>query len=331
MAARKTQNFLPQVFQTDTNKKFLSATVDQLVSEPDLTTLYGYVGRTFAPTFKSGDSYVIESTPDRQNYQLEPSIVIKDDQNNVTFFASYLDVIDKIKYYGGLVNDHSRLFEQEYYSFDPRISYDKLVNFSQYYWLPNGPDSVLVDTTGVELNLTYSVTRDIANNRYIFTSHNGIVDNSIILARGGIYKFEVNQPGIPFWIQTETGTDGVVSATPTVSSRDILGVENNGIDVGTITFYVPQTTAQDRFIAMQIVAEVAYATPIPYSALQNKTLNEFLAAYPQYGGITGQLNGKELIFINSSAYDNLGDGAWTNSTVYNDDGDIIPGFFKECK
>ena len=326
MAARKTQNFLPQVFQTDTNKKFLSATVDQLVSEPDLTTLYGYVGRTFAPTFKSGDSYVIESTPDRQNYQLEPSIVIKDDQNNVTFFASYLDVIDKIKYYGGLVNDHSRLFEQEYYSFDPRISYDKLVNFSQYYWLPNGPDSVLVDTTGVELNLTYSVTRDIANNRYIFTSHNGIVDNSIILARGGIYKFEVNQPGIPFWIQTETGTDGVVSATPTVSSRDILGVENNGIDVGTITFYVPQTTAQDRFIAMQIVAEVAYATPIPYSALQNKTLNEFLAAYPQYGGITGQLNGKELIFINSSAYDNLGDGAWTNSTVYNDDGDIIPGF-----
>ena len=202
MAARKTHNFLPTVFQTDTNKKFLSATVDQLVSEPDFVNLYGYIGRKFAPTFKSGDSYIAEPNISRQNYQLEPSVVIKDSKKNITFFATYLDLLDKIKHYGGDVNNHSRLFEQEYYSFDPRISYDKLVNFSQYYWLPNGPNPVAVNTSGIDLNITYVVTRDAANGRYVFTN-NGVVDNSIILARGGTYNFVVNQPGVPFWIQSE--------------------------------------------------------------------------------------------------------------------------------
>ena len=48
MATRKTYKFLPTVFQSDANKKFLSATLDQLVTEPNLDTLYGYIGRKFA-------------------------------------------------------------------------------------------------------------------------------------------------------------------------------------------------------------------------------------------------------------------------------------------
>ena len=110
MATRKTQTFLPQIFQTDTNQKFLSATMDQLISEPDLETLYGYIGRKFSPTFVNSDSYVVEPNADRQNYQLEPSIVIRDEQKNITFFASYLDLLAKIRYYGGITTDQSRLF-----------------------------------------------------------------------------------------------------------------------------------------------------------------------------------------------------------------------------
>ena len=268
MAKRKTQTFLPQVFQTDTNQKFLSATMDQLVSEPDLTTLYGYVGRKFAPTYTSTDSYVIESNSDRQNYQLEPSIVIKDDQNNITFFATYLDLLAKIRYYGGITTDQNRLFEQEYYTFDPLISYDKFVNFSQYYWLPNGPDPVEVSTSGVDLTITYTVERDAPNNRYVF-KNNGVVDSSIILARGGVYEFIVDQPGYPLWIQTELGTNGKLLATPTLSSRDVLGVENNGTDQGTITFRVPQATAQDRFLSMPLVDNISYRSEEHTSELQS--------------------------------------------------------------
>ena len=114
MASRKTLKFLPTIFQTDTNSKFLSATLDQLISEPELKTIHGYIGRKFAPTYKNKDSYLIENSVDRQNYQLEPSIVARDDQQNITFFASYIDLLNKIDYYGGITTDHSRLFASEY-------------------------------------------------------------------------------------------------------------------------------------------------------------------------------------------------------------------------
>jgi hypothetical protein len=128
MAIRKSIELLPSVFRTDVNEKFLSATVDQLISEPALKNLYGYIGRKFAPTYKNSDSYVIEDSLDRQYYQLEPSTIIKDASGEITFFSSYIDLLNKIKYYGGLTEDHSRLFASEYYSFDPKISYDKLIN-----------------------------------------------------------------------------------------------------------------------------------------------------------------------------------------------------------
>ena len=47
MAAFKTHNFLPEIFQTETNKKFLNATVDQLVTEPNFKRVSGYIGRKF--------------------------------------------------------------------------------------------------------------------------------------------------------------------------------------------------------------------------------------------------------------------------------------------
>ena len=75
MAARKSINLLPEVFRTDVNEKFLSATLDQLISEPSLKNLYGYIGRKFAPTFAQADSYITEDSDQRQNYQLEPATI----------------------------------------------------------------------------------------------------------------------------------------------------------------------------------------------------------------------------------------------------------------
>jgi hypothetical protein len=79
MAVIKTHQFLPEIFQTTTNKKFLNATLDQLISEPALKKINGYIGRKLAPSYKTTDSYIEETTSDRQNYQLEPSLVLKND------------------------------------------------------------------------------------------------------------------------------------------------------------------------------------------------------------------------------------------------------------
>jgi hypothetical protein len=111
MAVKKTLDFLPTIFRSDTNNKFLSATMDQLVEEPNLTRLHGYIGRKFAPTYKVNDSYISESSGNRQNYQLEPGVVVKNKQDEITFFSSYPDLLNKIRYYGGNIDDHSRLFD----------------------------------------------------------------------------------------------------------------------------------------------------------------------------------------------------------------------------
>jgi hypothetical protein len=309
MAARKSINLLPNVFRTDVNDKFLSATLDQLISEPSLTNLYGYIGRKFAPTFVDGDSYITEGSADRQNYQLEPATIITDTDDNTTFFASYIDFLDKIKYYGGLTDDHSRLFAGEYYSYDPRISYDKFVNFGQYYWIPNGPPVVQVNTSGVELVKTFLITRNDNQNVYDY-SVGGIKNNTLVLARGGTYTFTVNQSA-GFWIQSELGIDGRLNATPTISSRDVLGVENNGAASGDVIFRVPQKDAQDRFLAMELVATVDFAVPLAYSNLQNRLLSDFVTDYPQYAGLTGSLDGKTLIFVDQQDLTNFGEEAWT--------------------
>ena len=50
MAARvRSADLLPEIFRTDTNKKFLSATLDQLVQPSKLQKIEGFIGRTIGP------------------------------------------------------------------------------------------------------------------------------------------------------------------------------------------------------------------------------------------------------------------------------------------
>ena len=71
MALINTAHFLPEVFRSDTNQKFLGATLDQLTTDAINIPVNGYIGRKFAPTYKLGDNYVPESTAARTHYQLE--------------------------------------------------------------------------------------------------------------------------------------------------------------------------------------------------------------------------------------------------------------------
>lgn len=303
MAAIKTINFLPEVFQTDTNQKFLNATLDQLVTPPDLRKVNAYVGRKFAPTFKNTDNYQPEPTALRQNYQLEPSVVVKNPQSGVVeFFSSYIDAINQLGYNGALTNNQSRLFSNETYSFDGLFDFDKFVNFSQYYWLPTGPATVDVFGAGVDQQATYVVTRDTTTGTYSFSGAGTQENPTLRLARGGTYKFIVNQPGYPFWIQSAPGLSGLINNQSNLSSRDVFGVNNNGTDVGTITFTVPQTTSQDYYRFMPLVATVDSTTNLHYTQIQGATVSE-LVALGGLDGITSQLIGKTFIFTNKDIDD----------------------------
>ena len=299
MAIRKSSQLLPTIFQTDKNKKFLNATMDQLVSEPNLQRVSSFIGRKFAPNFSVGDGYVKEATTDRQNYQLEPAVVYKSPNKKIESLTGYQDFVNFLKYNNVDTNTHSNLFNQDYYNYSGFVDLDKLVNYGEYFWLPAGPDSVQVFNSVVDTEKDYTVYRNSLQSSFEFDSEDADPSPTLILARGGTYTFEVNQPGHPFWIQIEQGTSGITSYSSSTSTREVLGVTNNGDDVGTVTFVVPEADAQNDQINAPLAANPDFATTLTYKQIHNQPYQSFI---DEHGGIDTQtiIDGKTLVFVNTT-------------------------------
>ena len=407
MARTRSVDFLPQIFQTPVNKQFLAATLDQMVQEPKFKKTQGFIGRTVGPGVNPNDKYVVEPDKTRQDYQLEPGIVsLEPDTDNIKNVVTYPGINDAIGFQGGDASRPDQLYNSEYYTWDPFIDYDSFVNFSQYFWVPSGPDVVEVTAPTVPTIDNFTVVR--ANGVYTFSgvsgtnpvinlvrggsynfqvaqntketvnyrvSNNGVtsylIDNqanpTLTLVRGNTYVFNVtlngvypfwikteqtlgtgnpyntgvtrngssfglvtftvpqdapdtlyyvseNQTnlrgsiniinGIPgtgpgFWIQTSPGIAGVVPSTPNISSRDVLGVTNNGEDLGIITFNVPQKTAQQFYYNLSDVGPIDLLTTLEYNQINNQPLNAFIATYGGIDGIT-YLSTRTLVFVNDA-------------------------------
>lgn len=93
----------------------------------------------------------------------------------------------------------------------------------------------LLTLAGTAAAQTFTVTNSGLTNYVI----NGNPDPTLKLVRGVTYTFNLNAPGHPFYIKTIAGT-GTGNAY-----ND--GVTNNGDDVGTITFTVPQNAPATLF------------------------------------------------------------------------------------
>ena len=306
MAKRKSLDFLPQIFQTQANRKFLNASVDQLIQEPSLKQVYGYIGQQdHSPTYKPGDYYVNESDDYSQAYQLEPGLVIEEknrggDVHSKTNAYNYVDMLNQISTDGGLVNDHSRLFGTEFYNYTGFVDLDKLVNYRQYYWVPKGPKSVVITTktgdSAVDLNDLYvqrisddssdtSLAQPTTRPGYSFDRVNGI--NPILyLVRGVQYSFHINQPGHKFYIQTEPG-DGTSRLQRNINTRDLLGIRNNGADAGVVNFAVPLKTAQDAYYNLVEESVVVHTvTDLNYNQIYGQMYDVFVQQH-SLDGITG--------------------------------------------
>ena len=308
----RTIDFLPEIFRTETNKQFLGSTLDQLVQEPKLKPTQGYIGRRVGPGVNPNDNYIVEPTAERSNYQLEPSLVfLESNTNNVTDTLTYPGYIDRLRIKGANVERHDRLFDSEFYSWDPFVDFDKFVNFGQYYWLPSGPDSVDVSSTDIPLTDDFVVTRGTSG--YTFSDQTGVLP-TITLVREGNYTFEVNQTGNPFWIQSVAGADGTLPQN-SQSSRDVLGVVNNGEDLGTITFNVPAKSEQNFFFELTDAGNVDLVTGLQFNQINNIYVDEFLS---EYGGIDGisDLENRTIIFTNTTPGE---DGGWVSTTQFDSD------------
>ena len=429
MARVRTVDFLPEIFQTSTNRQFLGATLDQLVQEPKFKKIQGFVGRRVGPGVNPNESYVVEPTAERADYQLEPGVVVKDqDTGLINDAITYPGITDSLALQGAITNNSDRLYTSDYYTWDPFVDFDKFVNFNQYYWLPSGPDAVDVFAESVPTTDNFTVTR--ANGVYTFSglpgnnpvltlvkggnytfdvaqnaketvnyrvTNNGtseyVIDYlpnpSLTLVRGNTYVFDMvlsadlpmyiktantlgttniystgvtnngassgsitfvvpqdapdtlyyvnpTQPnmngvinvvnGTPgtgpgFWIQTDPGVDGKIPSTPNISGRDVLGVVNNGEDLGTVTFDVPLSTAQSFYYSLSPIGSIPgkpagtvdLVTNLKFNQINNQYVAPFLE---QYGGIDGltSLNGKTIVFLNQEP--DAESGGWQVTTQF---------------
>jgi len=416
-------DFLPEIFQTPVNKQFLAATLDQLIQNPQYNQTQGFIGRRIGPGVNADDRYVVEPTKTRTDYQLEPGVVQidPDDSNRVIDTITYPGINDALQLQGSYTNNPERLYTSDYYTWDPFVDYDKLVNYAQYYWLPGGPLAVDVSSTGVPLTDSFTVTR--ANGVYTFS---GVAGNNpdLTLVRGGSYEFQVAQnqketenfrvtnndtsswnidfspnpvltltrgntyvfnltqsfpwaffikteltlgttnvysegvfnngagaglitftvpqdapdtlfycndvqsnlrgqiniinatpgTGPGFFIQTDPGVNGKIPVTPNISSRDVLGVENNGEDLGTVTFNVPMADAQNFYFNMPSIGTVDLVTTLQFDQINNQFLEPFFAENPNgIDGITN-LQNRTIAFITQDS--NPETGGWQQTTFF---------------
>jgi hypothetical protein len=308
MASRiRTVDFLPEIFQTDANKQFLNSTLDQLTQQPKIKPIQGYIGRRIGVGVSNQDVYVPEPTTTRNNYQLEPGVAfLEPNTNTVNDVITYPGLIDTLGVENAITNRNDRLWNSEFYSYDPMVDYDKFINFGQYYWLPDGPNSVSVSAADIPLIKDFTVTR--TQTGYSISDQLGNLP-AITLIRGGNYTFTVDQPGNQFWIQSSQGKDGTLSYSSR-SSRDVFGVSNNGQDDGTVTFFVPQRNAQDFFYEMPIDGSSDLVTNLRFDDIDDVTYDSFIA---QFGGIDGisDLENKTLIFTTQVPGE---EGGWVSPT-----------------
>jgi len=235
-------NLLPDFYQTSTNKKFLQATIDQLYQPGTVTKTSGFIGSQTAKATSGEDVYVGAPSVTRQNYQLDPGIVIKDELDNITFFKDYQDYINQLGVFGANTSNHARLNKQEFYSWDPHIDWDKFVNFQNYYWLPYGPSLITIYGQSTAIASTYTVEIQDEQNRYqyLFTPNGLDLNPSIKLYRGQTYHFDINSPANPFSFK-------LLRSIGQSDRYVIPGISGYGVETGTITFTIPSDSPSVLF------------------------------------------------------------------------------------
>lgn len=235
---RRSSDLLPGYLRTDKNTKFLASTLDQLIQQPQLERINGFMGSKLSPNFDPiTDNYIDSGSKLRNAYQLEPGLIVRDVQQNISLALGYDDLINELENNNANVSNLDRLFRPKSYSYNPHIDWDKFVNYRQYYWMPTGPDTIEVTGTQKSAVSTYTVTDSADGLGLMFTPDGLTATPLLTLYRGLTYVFNVNS-AYPFYIKTAyvQGSNSLYS-----------GASNNGTNNGQIILTVDETTPNVLF------------------------------------------------------------------------------------
>ena len=145
---------LPGVLQTPAIKNFFESTVEQLYSKANTENVKGLIGdRTSDSYDQNNNTFIEELNTNRERYSLSPVVntlnLTSGQSENFIYFDEF---IDTLKIYGSDTLNQNKLFSTDYQTFLPPIDVDKLLNYQEYYWYPDGPSTI--DVSGTILLIT---------------------------------------------------------------------------------------------------------------------------------------------------------------------------------
>ena len=294
---KKAFDFLPDIFKTEPNRQFLSATIDQLFSSPNLSKQYGYIGAKYARGTVTSDSFVSEISDTRKNYQLSPAVCIQKPDTKITKdFIQYPGMLNALGFEDNSGIDESALFSQPYYAWEPFVDIDKVVNFANYYWLESGPESVEISSS--ELSAVSEIVLQPTASGYKVTIDNELqtdLNASFPVVRGGQYTIKVADSG-GTWIQGANTFTGYDAAKPNVNTREVFGVSNNGIVAGTISFNVPFADEQNNYDKTG-----TYSCDLVWTGTLAQLDNRTVLSVKQIDGMDASLCNNKTVLIYNSA------------------------------
>jgi hypothetical protein len=199
MADKKIYKRLPAVLQTTAIKNFFESTVEQLFSKSNVDNIQGFIGSQRSEDAGASGTYLPEPSITKRFYGLSPTVnTLNPDTGDSENLIYYDELVDILKTYGVDVRDHNKIFSENYSTFLPPIDIDKFVNYSEYYWAPKGPSTIVVQGT---LEHPVDVDRDVLGQTQ-FTPPGGVpFRNGMIVEFGGDFVIPNTRLGVEYIVE----------------------------------------------------------------------------------------------------------------------------------
>lgn len=183
----KTSDFLPSVFQTNINKRWLDSTLDQMVSKSDLKQIDGFIGNRSGKYADSSDVYIepAQHVKQRARAQFSPAVLSKNPDGSVDNILTFDDMSNVISNNFDTYNYNSA-YASDIYGYYPPFDVDKFLNYTNYYWVKELPVYDSINTTSA--TVLNPVATSLGDLRLRITDDNNtfdVEDNMLIKFVGG--------------------------------------------------------------------------------------------------------------------------------------------------
>ena len=262
---QRSYKFLPEVFQTAINRKFLNNTFDNLVTPGTTHQLNNYIGRRQSRGSRSTDNWLAEPNHTlRTAYQVEVGAASQEEDGTYSFGASFEDLVLALQHYGANTSELSKLLKDDFKPADFKIDLDKLVNFRQYYWLPQGPDAVPIsfgekNYDAIKANSFSSRVLVYFDNNDFYIRTSSIPDHVVDQFPNALSTRELSSKTLTFKFAKSPGSAQIQNQV-VVDPGSMIGVAKNGLPFYTYTMGTKETlgateyTVNTPFFETQVLA-----------------------------------------------------------------------------